>query len=423
MKTTKETRLKALVDQLDPWQKEVRNTKGNLVLRSGRQVGKSHTIGLKAAEYALDNEKRLVMVVSKTEKQAALLFSKILMNITTIDKSRICSGKQKPTKHLITLKNGTTIHCLSCGDTGYGLMGFTIHLLIVDEAAFVPNMVYQSIIPALAVTRGIIWLLSTPYVKEGYYFDCFDDPSFTSFHTSSETCPRRDDIFLARQKKNLTEAQYAQWYLGKFVDDALQFFSDDLIRAVCVLKRQVNQEGDYFLGCDVGRVKDEFSYEIVKRIIGIPDNYYEQVESITTVGVPLPESARRIMSLNRVYDFRTEFIDSGGMGISIVDMLRESDADKRKVVEINNASRIYNREEGKKKIMKEELYHNLRRLMEQGRIKLLDDDEVKASLKSILAEHQDNGRLKIWGSDAHIAEGLIRACWCSQDKRLRPYIF
>ena len=302
-------------------------------------------------------------------------------------------------------------------------------MLIADEAAFIPEEVWNSIIPALAITRGEIWLLSTPFVKEGYYFNCFSDPSFTAFHTSSEDCPRKDQVFLDRQKENLTKAQYAQMYLGQFVDELRQFFSDELIRRCCVGEREkkMGREFNYYLGCDVARMdRDEFTFEIIKEV----NNKYFHVENITTKNIPIPESTRRIIQLNEKYDFKREYIDSGGMGITVCDLLRESDENKRKVVEINNASRVYARDstgkeiiEKKRRIIKEELYNNLKKLMERREIILLDDDEVKASLKSIQAEHDpDTGKMKIWGSYSHIVEGLIRAAWCSKDKVLNIYI-
>ena len=400
--------------KLDSWQKEVLKTKGNMCLRSGRQVGKSTIIGIKAAKYALDNKDKLIMVISKTERQAGLLFNKILFNLSKIAHNEICTGKERPTKSLINLKNGSKIYCLPAGDTGFGIMGFTIDLLIADEAAFIPEEVWNSVIPALAVTKGSIWLLSTPVVKEGYYYQCFQDSTFTSFHTSTEDCPRADDEWLAHKKQQLTKAQYAQMYLGEFVDELRQFFPDKLIREVCCLKRRpaIVRGGVYYLGCDVARMdRDEFTYEV---ILKLSDSNSQHVESIVTKGVALTESARRIMELNKLYDFKYEFIDSGGMGIAVCDMLRESSADKYKVVEVNNASRSYEMmsKDHKTHIIKEDLYNNLKSLLQQGRLKLLDDDELKASLKSIQAEHDpQTGRMKIWGSYSHIAEGLIRAAW------------
>lgn len=408
--------------KLDKWQEEVMKTQGNMCLRSGRQVGKSFVIGLKAGKYALDNPNKLIMIISKTERQAGLLFTKVLNHINSVAKNEIKKGKDRPTKHLINLKNGSQIHSLPAGDTGYGIMGFTIDLLIADEAAFIPEEVWNSIIPALAVTNGDIWLLSTPFVKEGFYYDCFSDPNFTAFHTSSEDCDRIEESFLNRMKETLTKAQYAQMYLGQFVDEIRQFFPDELIKKVCILKRRERMHrGTYFYGADVARMdRDEFAHEIVERS---PERLLRHVESIVTKNVPLPASARHIMHLNKQYDFKKEYIDSGGMGIGVCDILREDDDNKRKVVEINNASRIYNNVEGKKKIIKEELYHNLKNLLETNKLLLLDDDEIKASLKSIQAEHDKNtGRLKIWGSYSHIVEGLIRACWCVKDKALNIWI-
>jgi len=404
---------------LDSWQKEVMKTKGNIVLRSGRQVGKSFVIGIKAAKYALENSNKLIMVISKTEKQALLLFTKIQRNLINMDKKMIKKGKDRPTKSKIQLINGSVIHCLCAGDTGYGIMGFTIDLLIADEAAFIPEEVWNSIIPALAITRGSIWLLSTPFVKQGYYFECFEDPTFTAFHTSSEDCPRRDDVFLAHKKTHLTKSQYAQMYLGQFIDEIRQFISDELIKECCVLKRRekIIPGHKYYYGCDVARKdRDEFVHGIGDKI---SRDYIEQVENIITKDIPIPNNVRTIIDLDKKYNFRIENIDSGGMGIAVCDMLREDHKNKSKVVEINNAQRIYNEDEGKKKIIKEELYNNLKSLMQNKKIKLLDDSEIKASLKSIQAEyHPKTGRLLIWGTYSHIAESIIRWAWCMKDKSL-----
>ncbi len=418
---TKEIKKEKII--LDSWQEEVLKSKGNICLRSGRQVGKSTIIGLKAGKYALENPKKLIMVISKTERQAGLLFAKILYNISRIDRKQISKGKDRPTKHKITLENGSVIHSLPAGDTGFGIMGFTIDLLIADEAAFIPEEVWNSVIPALAITRGSIWLLSTPYVKRGYYYECFHDESFTAFHTSSEDCPRKDQDFLDQKKKTLTKAQYAQMYLGQFVDEIRQFFPDELIRKCCTEKRpkEILKTGKHYIGCDVARMdRDEFTFEIINK----NNDQLLHVESIVTKNIPIPENTRRIIRLNEQYNFTKEYIDSGGMGIAVCDLLREDSKNKRKVVEINNAQRIYNDDEGKKKIIKEEGYNNLKTLMETGKVRLLDDDEVKTSLKEIQAEHNPTtGRLMIWGDNSHIAEGLWRSAYCSKDKSLNIYFY
>lgn len=405
--------------QLDPWQKEVLETKGNICLRSGRQVGKSTIIGIKAAKYALENYNKVIMVISKTERQAELLFSKILFNLTRIAKNQIKTGKNRPTKHIIRLKNNSTIYCLPTGETGYGIMGYTIDLLIADEAAWIPEEVWNSIVPSMAITRGNIWVLSTPYIKEGYFYECFTDPSFTSFHTTSEACPRKDEVFLAHKKATLTQAQYAQMYLGEFIDEFKRFFPESLIQKCCVGEEETPEKNvKAFIGCDVGRIEDPFTFEIIKmkgdRLIHV---YHK-----STQNMPLTQNAREIINLNLKWDFKAEYIDSGGMGIAVCDILREDDKNKRKVVEINNASRPYDKEEHRKKIIKEDLYNNLKNLMEKGEITLLNNEDIKDSLRSIIADFNDRGRLIISGNNAHAAEGLIRGTWCIKDKHLNIFV-
>jgi len=54
---------------LDKWQQDVLDTEGNMVLRSGRQVGKSYIIAQKAAQYALENPNSIYRETSKSTIQ------------------------------------------------------------------------------------------------------------------------------------------------------------------------------------------------------------------------------------------------------------------------------------------------------------------------------------------------------------------
>jgi len=407
--------------QPDGWQMDVLETKGNMVLRSGRQVGKSTIIALKAAVYALNNEKKLIMVISKTEKQASLLFQKILHNIVELAPSKVREGKHGPTLHKIELKNGSVIHSLPCGDTGYGLMGFTINLLIADEAAFIREEVWNSILPALAVAKGQIWLLSTPFLKQGYYYKCFSNPSFTSFHTTSEACPRRDDEFLAEMKKELTRAQYGQMYLGEFVDEFNRVFNKAWIDSVCTLPPMSEDQlsssvkphsgGRIFLGMDIGRVDDPSTFE---GLDGGDKKNIRQVFHFENRQTSIPNTARQAIKLHREWNFSKIGVDSGGLGIGVIDMLLEEKSTKYKVIALNNASRVHDSTEKEKKMLKDEMYTNLLRLGEQDHIKLFNSDEVKASLASI--QRDEEGQIN--GIDSHITEGLIRAAECIKRKGL-----
>tara|TARA_Y100000310_G_scaffold289909_1_gene316653 strand:+ start:403 stop:1638 length:1236 start_codon:yes stop_codon:yes gene_type:complete len=409
--------------KLDEWQQQVLDTSGNICLRSGRQVGKSTVISVKAGEYAIANKKKTILVVASVERQALLLFEKIHAHLFDNHKTEIKKGKDRPTKHRITLKNGSTIHCLPTGVSGYGIRGYTVDLLIADEAAFIPEEVWTAVTPMLAVTGGDIILLSTPFGRGGYFYECFSDPNFTQFHVSSEDCPRKNEDFLVRERKRMSKLQYAQEYLGEFVDELRQFFSDSLIKQCMLVKRraQIFQGKDYFLGVDVARMgTDESTFEIIDRT---NRELLIHVENLITKRTLTTETTKMILELEKLYHFKQIFIDDGGMGVGVFDQLLTEEATRRKTVAINNASRPLTRDEKKKKrTLKEDIYNNLLNLMERGMIKLLEDDEIFLSLKSVQFEYDERGKIRIFGSYTHIAEGLIRAAWCSKNKGLNIWI-
>ena len=410
---------------LDTWQQKVMDTKGNICLRSGRQVGKSTIISIKAAKYAAENPKKNIMVIASVDRQSYLLFEKILSYLHENHREMIKKGKDRPTKHKVVLKNGSVIHSLPCGMSGYGIRGFTINLLIADEAAFIPEEVWTAVTPMLAITRGDIWLLSTPHGKEGFYYRCFSDESFTAFHVSSEDCPRKDQKFLDREKARMTKVQYAQEYLGEFCDELMRFFSDKLINS-CMNADQPKLsplfKNDTFLGVDVARMGADQS--VMLSVERIKRDHIKMIDMVISTKTYTTETTKQILHLDKKFNYKKIYIDDGGMGVAVFDPLLEEDQTKRKVVAINNATRsIQNDDKRRKKLMKEDLYNNLKNLMEKEKIELFDDAEIFQSLKSIQYEYADDKTLKIYGSYSHITEALVRSAWCMKDKTLNIYIY
>lgn len=412
--------------KLDKWQKEVLETEGNIVLRSGRQVGKSTIISIKAGEYAIKNSNKTILIIASVERQALLLFEKVLAYIFEKYRSQIKKGADKPTKHTLKLKNGSVIHCLPTGMSGYGIRGYTIDLLIADEAAFIPEEVWTAVTPMLAVTKGDIILLSTPFGKSGFFYKRFTDPAYKSFHVSSEDCKRISQEHLDQRKKEMSKMEYAQEYLGEFVSDLLQFFPDDLIKETCTLMRTgINPHKDYFMGVDIaGMGKDETTYEILD---GTHKLSAYQKESIIKRGQRTNVTTDDIIMLNARWNFNKIGIDDGGMGVGVFDQLLVTDSTKRKVIALNNAKRFIEKNKKRsKKLLKEDMYNNLLGMMQRKEIKLLNDDNVIESLRSIQSEYTDDKQhkriLRLFGNYTHIAEGLIRAAWCIKTKRLNIWI-
>jgi hypothetical protein len=404
--------------KLDEWQQEVLETKGHLCLRSGRQVGKSTVVSIKAGQYAIKNKNKVILVIAAVERQAYHLFEKILTFLMKDYNSYIKKGKDRPTKSKIRLTNGSIIYCLPTGMTGLGIRGYTVDLLIADEAAFIPEEVWGAVTPMLAATGGDIILLSTPHLKEGYYYNCFQDPSFTKFHVSSEDCPRITKEYLEHQKKTRTILFYTKEFLGEFVDELKQFFSTELIKkCMNMISPTATNRADNFLGVDVaGMGEDQTVLFALRRI---RREFLEQLSLEVHTRTAIPTVSKIIKYSDARHNYKKIYIDTGGLGVGVFELLREDMKTKRKVVSIDNATKGLDYEgKRRKKLLKEDLYVNLKVLMEQGNISLKKNDDTYMSLRSIQYEDLETGGFKIYGKYSHITEALIRAAWCIKDKAL-----
>lgn len=413
-----ETELKL---SLDKWQKEVLNYNGHITIRAGRQVGKSTVISLKCLDYAINNENKAIMVIAASQRQAELLFDKIKYYFVEFFPDVIA---EDPTKTKIILNNGTKIYCLPAGRSGYTIRGYSIDLLIADEAAFIPEPVWIAITPMLAVTKGKIILLSTPFGKGGYFYNSFSDYNFKQFHISSENCHRIDRSFLEKEKERMSKLEYAQEYLGEFVEEFNQFFPTELIKQCCSIpfwtfKENYDKRKKYYMGVDVARYGgDENAFVIVELQ---DDDSLKCVNIVTTARISTTDTIGRVKALDELFKFRKIFVDDAGVGGGVTDVLIEEIG--RKVVGINNASRSFEQDDEKRRrILKEDLYSHLAILMEKGKISMINDVKLIRSLRSVTFEYTAKSKnLLIYGNYTHIAEGLVRAAWCLKAKGLNLY--
>lgn len=417
----------------DKWQKEVLEHEGNVTLRTGRQVGKSVTIGEKAKRFALGHPNTVVLVIAASQRQSSLLFEKIHGALLEEEGEKIFA--EIPTLTKIILKNGSKILCLPAGKTGHFIRGFTVDLLIADEAAYIPEIVWNSVIPMIAVsrkTRGFGWLflLSTPFGKGGFYFDTFTDPDFRSWHVSSENCKRIPKSLLLKERKRMTKVAYAQEWLGEFMEDWNQFFPTKLLKRAMTFidwdKSKKWPTSSFYLGVDVARYGgDECAFVIVELDGYRGSERMRCVKCITTERKSTVDTIGRVLALNAAYKFKMIFIDDAGVGGAVTDVLIEKLG--RKVVGLNNACKSVEvqGDEKRRGILKEDLYSNTLVLLENKKLELISDLSLLRSLKSITFEYSTKiaGRVTIFGDYSHLAEALVRACWCVKERGLKVYLY
>lgn len=412
----------------DNWQKEVLETDGNITIRAGRQVGKSEVISAKAKDFAKKHPGTTTLIIAASQRQSSLLFEKIKAQIE-LDSD--VHYKEEPTLTRIILDNESRIYALPAGRTGYFIRGFTIDLLICDEAAYIPEEVWKAVVPMIAVSRktrglGFIILLSTPFGKGGYFYNSFLDTDFRAFHISSEKCDRIPKDFLLKEKSRLSKQEYAQEYLGEFIDDFRQYFPTELIKKCMTFidwdfKKDYNKSNSYFLGVDVARYGGDENAFIVAEMDGA--GKIKIVSAQTTQRKSITDTAGVVKVFHDKFNFRKIFIDDGGVGGGLTDILQEQ-IGKRIIVGLNNASkRLFNQgEERQKGILKQDLYSNALVLMETGKIEIISNLSLLKSLKSIVFEYSSEGNVKLFGDYSHLCEAFVRSCWCVKEKGLKIWI-
>lgn len=427
--------------KLDTWQQEFLNTKGDKLLCTGRQVGKSVVCSMDAGIFAINNPGKTILMIAPTERQAYALFEKTLDYIYRNAKSMIMKGRNRPTKSKISLSNKTIIWCLPTGLSGIGIRFLTIHRLYADEASRIPEPVWDAVTPMLLTTGGDTILLSTPFGTEGFFYDVLINKNnsfntFTRFRTDSEAVIREREICetwteaqrdkgLARieaEKGRMTALAFAQEYMGQPLQDLKQVFPDKLLEDCLILQKrtELRQGNDYFLGQDIaGMGKDSSVWAVLD---GTNRDFVEQVDLIVKKKLQTPDRVRLTLDLEKTYCFNKIGLDDGGLGQGDFDYLLKADETRRKVTSLNNARRSISKDGKKqKRLLKEDMYNNLLAMMEWKKIKLLKDDEIFHSLRSIQFELV-NGKTQYHGSNSHITEALIRAAWLIGSKNLNIYI-
>jgi hypothetical protein len=339
----------------------------------------------------------------------------------------------------ITLKNGSQVIARPVGTTGDAVRGFTGDILIIDEASRMPELVFEASKPTLLTTGGKIWMCSTPFGKQGYFYDCFQNKHdrFRVFHISSEEVIKDRPVraqwteekrrlaiqHLEEEKKDMTDLQYGQEYLGLFLDDLRRFYEDEWIEKVCVLKRpDTTPKLDNYMGCDIARMGgDMTTYEIIH------DNgnkTFSHIFHAQESHKPLTHTEQRIIDTAIQFNCGKIGIDagSGSLGVSVLDHLLIHPIMRKKVIAMNNRQiAMDSRGKKKQRIMNEDFHNNLKAMGQHKEIKLLDNDEIKNSFRSIQIEFIKKDdvitNVKIHGRDSHIVEGIKRAAWLAKKEK------
>ncbi len=214
----------------DTWQVDLlRSRAPRSLLLCTRQAGKSTVTACAALHEALYRPPALVLLLSPSLRQSGELFRKVMSFYTLFTKTAPSAGESALR---LDLANGSRIVSLpGKEETVRGYSG--VSLLILDEAARVPDDLYYSVRPMLAVSGGRLIGLSTPFGKRGWFHASWTDGAadWQRVKVTARDCPRISSAFLAEERTALGDFWYRQEYMCEFTETIDQVFGYDLVNA------------------------------------------------------------------------------------------------------------------------------------------------------------------------------------------------
>lgn len=303
--------------QLSVW-----NSKAKIkVLNCGRQSGKSYLAKCIALRYMADG-KKVAYFCHKFD------LSKTFYNELLALLPQGLIKRQNSSSLSIELVTGGKIAFYS-GKATDTIRGNTLHLVLVDEAAFYPDLEQtynEHISPTLARYNGDIVFLSSPCGR-GYFHSLYTkgvegESGYQSWHFTCYDNPHLSAEYLAQKKAELPSAIWKQEYLAEEMSNADNPFGTDNINAnvaeisklpsVCFgidIARGKGENGDWTVICGVDKNNhvsylDRFQapyWQIKNKIANLPPDTLKILDS-TGVGDPIEEEL--VMTVKNLQGFK-----------------------------------------------------------------------------------------------------------------------
>jgi hypothetical protein len=153
----------------DPWQVRVATAPGNQLLLCHRQAGKSTIVAAIALAAALRKPDSLVLLLSRSMRQSGELFRKVKTFYNLVHPMPLA----KDTERELELENHSRVISLPASEET--IVGYSaVDLLLLDEAARIPDGTYYAVRPMLAMSQGVLIALTSPFGQRGWFYEAWE---------------------------------------------------------------------------------------------------------------------------------------------------------------------------------------------------------------------------------------------------------
>jgi len=246
----------------------------------GRQAGKSFTAMNLILKWVLEDNNSTAMWVAPIYAQSKKVFQELSNTIAGVGITKTINKSELT----ITFINGSTLYFRSA-EREDSLRGYTLDYLVVDEAAYIKNDVWSTVLrPTVLVKGKKVLFISTPKGKNWFHTVATrgyqeEYPQYKTFHATSFDTPFITQEELQEAKLSLPESIYRQEILAEFIDDGGEVFSN--LKNNCVLENypKFEEKEKYYAGLDFGRQNDYTVLTILNSRGEMVDFYRERQKS------------------------------------------------------------------------------------------------------------------------------------------------
>ncbi len=367
-----------------------------ILVVGGRQIGKSTMLALKAIWTAFIKPNEDILILAPTFRQSKIVYERIMEMIgrTEFLFKRTVKFNLEETK----FDNSSVIRCLTAGNSGEYVRGFSATVIIFDEASLIPDQVFMALEPAMAVRGSQLIMSGTPYGKRGYFYNEWANneisKKWSTYRIPTNKNPLVKAEYLQTMKNSMTGVEYAQEFEAEFIDQVGRFYSPELIIANSIeyeyeLKTDDTNEYDYYAGVDVGSVgSDETALVLIRIPKDIKKNKFRVVWAEGIQYKDLTLISKELVRKLSTVSVKSIFVDATGVGRGVVDMLTEVFGGKVEAIAMQGEER-------------EKAYTTLKLLLERKEIELnVNDAKLRHQFGSYQIKQKDTGGIRITKEEA-----------------------
>lgn len=366
------------VRPLHPGQRRVverAGTRGN-ILRCGRRWGKTALLGRLTIEAFLRGQR--VGWFAPTYAHQEEVWRWLERRLAPM--AHLISMRESPHPRIAEGGGGLIeIWSLASGDAV--ARGRSYHLVVVDEAAFAPDLEAQwdyAIGPTLLDTGGVAWIASTPRGRNGFFrlWARYEGvPGWGLHHAPSHENPFLNRDWLEEYRRTRPAEAYRQEILAEWADVEGRVFAEDAIaRSVALSGPTAPQEGGrYAAGVDLAQAQDYTAVVVLE--LGPP---HRLVHADRWRGLSYTLTARKVVEVLERYRAWAA-VDATGVGRPVLEDIRAVWPLARGLTITSGRGR----KEGS--IGKEDLVSELVVHLERGALELYPYPELMEELRSFEA--------------------------------------